>query len=146
MLIRVTSVLVLLVSLFAVGGCATQDLSADVDPSADLGDKKTFYVQRFGPDTRGVEQMIAAELGSRGKVATYGEAADAPEDVDAIVTYVDKWMWDITMYMLQLRVEIRDPETGYILASGQSHRTSLVRKDAEGMVAEVIGEIMREAR
>jgi hypothetical protein len=52
-------------------------------------------------------------------------------------------MWDITMYMLELNVEIRDPRTDYILATGKSSRTSLARKSPEEMVEEVIGEIFK---
>jgi len=126
-------------------GCASQNLSADADPSLNLEEMSSFYVQRLPADTRGVGKLIAAELLSLGKEASHGDTSTVDPDVDAIVTYVDKWMWDITMYMIELRVEIRDPDTQYILASGQSFRTSLVRKSPEEMVKEVIAEIMKEA-
>ena len=53
-------------------------------------------------------------------------------------------MWDITMYMLELNIEIRHPRTDYVLATGRSFRTSLARKSPEEMVEEVIGEIFGE--
>jgi len=128
-----------------LAGCSSQNLRADVDPSSNLAEMSSFYVQRLPADTRGVEKLIAAELLSLGKRASHGDTSTVDPEVDAIVTYIDKWMWDITMYMIELRVEIRDPDTRYILASGESYRTSLVRKNPEEMVKEVIAEIMNEA-
>jgi hypothetical protein len=55
-------------------------------------------------------------------------------------------MWDITMYMLQLSIQIRDGKDRTVLATGQSLRPSLVRKSPEGMVEEVLGEIFKGAK
>ncbi|MDH3337544.1 MAG: hypothetical protein OER22_14935 [Gammaproteobacteria bacterium] len=122
-------------------GCVNTELMADVDPSADLVGLDTFYVAKFGPDERGIEAMIAAELNAMGKTATSGADPKPPAPVDAVVTYEDKWMWDMTMYMIELSIDLRDPETNYKFATGRSYRTSLARKKPEAMVAEVLGEI-----
>ena len=71
-------------------------------------------------------------------------AADRTQDADILVTYVDRWHWDITMYMLDLRVEVRDPATDYILATSHSTRTSLSRTSPEKMVQEVVDELVRQ--
>jgi hypothetical protein len=122
-------------------GCVNTELTSDIDPSADLVGLDTFYVAKFGPDNRGIEAMIAAELNAMGKTATSGGDPKPPSPVDAVVTYEDKWMWDITMYMLELSIDLRDPETNYKFATGRSYRTSLARKSPEEMVAEVLGEM-----
>lgn len=122
-------------------GCVNTELTSDIDPSADLVGLDTFYVAKFGPDNRGIEAMIAAELNAMGKTATSGVDPKPPSPVDAVVTYEDKWMWDITMYMLELSIDLRDPETNYKFATGRSYRTSLARKSPEEMVAEVLGEM-----
>ena len=127
--------------LASIAGCSTTELAADIDPSADLTGLETFYVAKFNPDERGIEAMIAAQLNAMGKTATSGIRPEPPSPVDAVVTYQDKWMWDITMYMIELTVELRDPETNYKFASGRSYRTSLARRSPEEMVAEVLGEI-----
>ena len=49
-------------------------------------------------------------------------------------TYKDKWMWDITMYMIELTITFREPGTDYPLAEGNSYHTSLTRKSPEEMV------------
>jgi hypothetical protein len=66
--------------------------------------------------------------------------------VDAIVTYVDKWFWDITMYMLELTITLRDPKTDFPLATGNSYHTSMTRKSPEGMVDEVLTNIFFSAQ
>ena len=92
-------------------------------------------------DTRGVSQLIADKLNQMGFVATTSDKK--PAGVDAVVTYVDKWMWDITMYMLELTVVVRDPSNDFALASGNSFHTSLTRKSPTEMVDEVTGNIFK---
>ena len=130
--------------LFIAGGCST--LQATKAPGADLSRLKTFYVQRLAADERGIEQLIVKELTRRGYVSSFGIEATTTFPVDALVTYQDKWMWDITMYMLQLSIQIRDGKDRTVLATGQSFRPSLVRKSPEGMVNEVLGEIFKGAK
>lgn len=79
-------------------------------------------------------------------MSSFGIEATTTFPVDALVTYQDKWMWDITMYMLQLSIQIRDGKDRTVLATGQSFRPSLVRKSPEGMVNEVLGEIFKGAK
>ncbi len=123
------------------GGCST--LQATKAPGTDLSRLKTFHVQRLAADTRGIEQIIAQELTKRGFVASFGLEETPSTPVDAIVTYQDKWMWDITMYMIQLTVQVRDGKDRTVLATGQSYRPSLVRKSPEGMVEEVLAEVFK---
>ena len=125
-------------------GCASTSLTSDIDPSSDLTSLQSFYVVKYASDDRGVEQKIAAELNARGKNATSGIKPKPPSPVDAVVTYQDKWFWDITMYMLELSIDLRDPETNYKFATGRSHRTSLARKSPEVMIQEVLGEIFKD--
>ena len=56
----------------------------------------------------------------------------------AIVSYEDHWQWDMSMYLITLRIDFRDPETRELLASGQSFRTSLDRKPPVFIVDEII--------
>ncbi len=130
--------------LFLVEGCST--LQATKAPGADLSRLKTFYVQRLPADERGIEQLIAKELIKTGYVSSFGSQENPSSPVDAIMTYQDKWMWDITMYMLQLSIQVRDGKDRTVLATGQSYRPSLERKSPEGMVAEVLGEIFEGAK
>lgn len=129
-----------------LSGCATAQLHSDIAPGANLQGINKVYVVRLPKDERGVDKLIAERLTTMGKTATSGEKANAPADVDAIVTYQDKWMWDITMYMIELNVQVRNSKTDISLATGHSLRTSLVRKSPREMVAEVLNDLFKPTK
>lgn len=126
------------VTLLATG-CANR-ATATVSPSSDLSALKTMYVKHYPSDNSGVDMEIADRLRSRGVAVTTGPAQPAG-NFDAIVNYRDQWRWDITMYMLELTIDIRDPKTLALLATGNSHHTSLTRLSQTEMVNEVINNI-----
>jgi hypothetical protein len=136
--------LLVFVPLFALlTACVTQS-TATKAPQADLKTLKTFYVVKIPADGRGVNQVVADQLAAMGFQATTGEAENPAEPVDAIVTYQDKWMWDMTMYMIQLDIQLRAPDTRMVLASGSSLRTSLARKSPPEMAKEVLTKIFSQ--
>lgn len=138
---RLVSRLVLVLFVVSLSGCAINRATGSFDPGMNLSQADVFYVERFGPDNRGLEKIIADNLTVRGYKATYGEENMAPDEATVIVTYVDKWTWDITMYLLELTVTFRDPETGVAIGSGNSYHTSLTRQSPEEMIDEVLGNI-----
>ncbi|MBU1364418.1 MAG: hypothetical protein KKE51_11400 [Gammaproteobacteria bacterium] len=125
-------------------GCAVNRATANVDPSANLSSLKTMYVKRIADDDN-TYNLIADKLRSKGVTVSTGTEA-APSGVDAVVTYIDKWMWDMTMYMLELTVNIRDPKTDFPLATGNSFHTSLTRLSPTEMVNEVVDNIYKDAK
>jgi len=122
-------------------GCAVNRATGSVDPSANLAALKTMYVKRIAEDDN-TYALIADKLRTKGVTVTTGTEA-APGGVDAVVTYIDKWMWDITMYMLELTITIRDPKTDFPLATGNSFHTSLTRLSPTEMVNEVVDNIYK---
>lgn len=121
--------------IFMFAACASPTLEAKKMPGADLSPLKTVYVQKLAADERGIDQLIANQLTRMGFAVT-NSVIDPP--ADAIVTYQDRWMWDITMFMVQLSIQVRDGQTKMVLANGQSWRPSLERKSPEEMVEEVL--------
>lgn len=99
-----------------------------------------MYVKHFPSDNSGVNEEIADKLRSKGVTVTTGSEAP-PSNIDAVVTYIDKWMWDITLYMIELTITIRDPQTQSPLATGNSRHGSLTRKSQTDMVDEVVNSI-----
>ena len=75
--------------------------------------------------------------------ALASDSFDTRFEVDGVVTYQDRWMWDITMYMIRLNVQVRDGKSGAILANAEAMRPSLQRKSPEGMVEEVLGALFK---
>jgi hypothetical protein len=124
-------------------GCAVNRATASVDPSANLSAIKTMYVRKQAEDNTTTNVFIADRLRSKGVTVSTGAGA-APSGVDAVVDYVEKWMWDITMYMLELTVTIRDPKTEFPLASGNSYHTSLTRLSPQEMANEVVDNIYKD--
>lgn len=126
-------------------GCAVNRATGNVDPSTNLSTLKTMYVKKIPADDGGTNVLIADKLRSKGVSVTTGTEAP-PSNVDAVVTYIDKWMWDITMYMLELTITIRDPKTDFPLATGNSYHTSLTRLSPKEMVNEVVDNIYKGAK
>ena len=75
--------------------------------------------------------------------ADSGSESKIPNDIDAIVTYEDRWFWDLANYMIKLNIEIRNPKTNYPLAIGESVRTSMARKNPDEMAREVLESIFK---
>jgi hypothetical protein len=139
MLGKTASIFLLLAFLVSSTGCANR-ATASLSPGADLSKIKTFYLIP-GKEDKDNYLLIKANLEKRGYAVTTGPEISPPYKTDAVVTYVDKWMWDITMYMLELTITLRDPTNNYPIAVGNSMHTSLTRKAPEEMVDEVLTNI-----
>ncbi len=125
-------------------GCSVNRATGQVTPGVDLSQVDTYYVVRAETDKHDINEIIVQQLTDRGFSASTGSGTAMPESAGTRVTYIDRWMWDITMYLLELTISITDAQTDYTLASGNSYHTSLTRKSAEEMVEEVLGNIFGE--
>jgi hypothetical protein len=123
-------------------GCVNHS-TANVNPLVNLSSLKTMHVKHLPSDNTKVNEEIADKLRLKGVTVSTG--ATPPSNVDAIVTYIDRWRWDITMYMLELTVTIRDPKSDWPMAVGNSLHTSLTRKSQSEMIDEVINTIYNNA-
>ena len=133
------------ISLFLIGlaasGCINR-ATATLAPGAGFSHVNTFYVVHQPRDKEKLHQMISDNLSMKGYRSTAGpELPPESYKTDAIITYVDKWMWDITLYLLELTVTVREP-TGQPLAVGNSYHTSMTRLSPQEMIDEVLGNIL----
>jgi hypothetical protein len=122
-------------------GCAVNSATANLSPGTDLSSFKSIYVVKQPKDKAGLDSLIAQDLKKRGYAVTQGPELTTPYNADVAVTYVDRWMWDITLYLLDLTVNFRDAKSGFPVAVGNSHHTSLTRKSPPEMVSEVMTNI-----
>ena len=129
-------IVILLVIFTLLQGCAINRATANIDPTTNLSSLKVFHVKKNSEDTRDTNALIEDKLEKMGF-----QVSETGKGVDAVVTYVDKWFWDITFYMLELTITVRDPKTDFPFASGNSLHTSLSRKPPEAMVDEVLTNI-----
>lgn len=135
-------VMVGVVAALLLVGCA--NMKSSKAPGTDVAKLKSFYVQKLPADQRNVDKLISDRLNAMGYHSTFGPEGSAAGNVDATVSYQDRWMWDMTMYMLQLDIQVRDPQSQMILASATSYRPSLQRVSPDKMVEEVLNEIFKK--
>ncbi|MGH0029111.1 MAG: hypothetical protein ACQGVC_04940 [Myxococcota bacterium] len=91
---------------------------------------------------RGELHAREAILRARQALGFQADAGPAPaDDYDGVITYVDRYVWDVTMFCQQLTLYVRDPETGYITATGWSWRPSVVRKTPQGHARLILAEL-----
>jgi hypothetical protein len=140
MMKRLLSWVFVCATLAATTGCAVNRATANVMPDADLSKVKSVYVVKVPEDERGIDELIKKNLAKRGYQVQGGPEQKPPYTTDAVVTYVDKWMWDITMYMIELTITVRN-QANFPIATGNSLHTSLTRKSPEEMVDEVLTNI-----
>lgn len=140
MMKRILAWLFMCAALAGTTGCAVNRASASLMPDADLSKVKTIYVVKEPKDERGVDEIIKTNLAKRGYQVDSGPEQAPPYKADAVVTYIDKWMWDITMYMIELTITVRN-SANFPMATGNSLHTSLTRKSPAEMVDEVLTNI-----
>ena len=104
-----------------------------------------MHLKKQVDDNTDTNVFIAERFRSKGVTVTIGDNTP-PSGVDAEITYVEKWMWDITMYMLELTVTLRDPKTDFPMASGNSFHTSLSRLSPKEMSIEVVDNIYKNGK
>lgn len=121
---RYSIAIVALSALALLTGCASGQTSGQAllmeNPNS-----STFFVERQPKDSRNLAVNITENLKQRGLEASTGEPGTMPEGTLYLVRYIDHWAWDMRMYLADLRIEVRDPTTGAIVAYGQSVQNSL---------------------
>jgi hypothetical protein len=142
MLTRLVATASLCAALGAMTGCATNRATATLMADADLSKVKTIYVVHADTDTHAVDKDIKAAFEKRGYAVTAGPALKPPYPQDAVVTYIDKWFWDITRYEIELTVTMRSPVNDFPMATANSMHTSLTRKSPAEMADEVAANLI----
>ena len=68
-------------------------------------------------------------------------------DVDAIISYVDVWRWDLVMYLKSFTVRLYDAESGDLLVTGQWSDSQLhAFRDAKLAMQSVVSEMFAKLR
>lgn len=82
-----------------------------------------------GSATKDLEKYEAPAIGNTylhiknffeksGYTVVSGTLEKMPEDIDAVIDYVDFWEWDIKYYLKLLKITFKDPKTGIVFAEG----------------------------
>ena len=132
----------------ALSGCATHQnvLLAKAKPSG-----KIVTVARV-PDEGNSPEMNAnleAALQQQGLQvrAPLPTGTRTTSEVDATVSYVDVWRWDIAMYLKSISLRIFDAKTGDLLVSGEWNDSALHGfRDVKAVVNELVTEMVSKVR
>src|SRR5512138_2212199 len=125
-------------------GCAVNRATATADPSLRWDGIKALHVKQLDGEDGSVRKLIVEKFRASGFAVTTDP--DPMGKPDAVVTYRDRWMWDITMYLLELTITLNDPRTDVAVAQGNSFHTSLTRKSPKEMVDEVVDNILKQRK
>lgn len=135
-------VIIAAVLIVSVSACAINREHARFDTSKEIQASDVFFVERTADEKRKLDQLIADNLAARGKTASAGTSDDMPHGTTVLVTYDDRWYWDITMYLIEMTITLRDPSTREAFAIGTSHHTSMTRLNPVEMVDEIISNLI----
>lgn len=129
--------IILIFLSFIISACST---AFKVDPvSAQLREPGlVYFVENHGQDKRRLDQIIVSELKNHGILASCGYNSDRPAKFDVLVVYEDRWQWDISNYLINMRIDLRSPTTNVLLGTGNSYQTSLARKPEEEVIKDII--------
>ena len=89
-----------------------------------------YFVVRHEKDERDLASIVVEALRERGIEARAGSLAEATPDVDFILTYSDRWSWDMRMFLALFRLEVRSPHFRelHFVESAQSSLAALGKK------------------
>lgn len=126
--------LIVCASLIAVG--CTTNVSRFQMPDTDLSDIVTLHIDPVDDERNAAElrSLISEDLEGRGYHVATRDSSVVLGNGDFIFDIAADWHWDITWYLLELRVAIYEPENNILVAQAQSQQTSLARKSIEAVV------------
>jgi hypothetical protein len=120
-----------------IASCSSA-LKIDPVSSEYRSSKLIYFVEHHGQDKRHLDQTIASELQKIGLNASSGYKSDRPAKFDILVVYEDRWQWDMTNYLIHMRIDLRSPTTNVLLGTGSSYQTSLARKPEDEVIKNII--------
>ena len=131
--------------LLLLTACAS-NVSRFQMPGTDLAAIDTLYMAGPGEEARDQElhRLLKGALEERGYTVVIDSQAMEFNVNDAIFEFSPDWHWDITWYLLELRVAIYEPLDKTLIAQAQSMQSTLVRKDAPIVVARAIASLFND--
>lgn len=132
---------ILVALVFSLIAACSAAVTGYVVPGATLQPEGAYYIVFNETDERGLHELLRQEFAAYRPDVSSGFADRMPADIEYRVEYDAQWQWDITWYLLVLTVRIYEPDTGLMVASASSTRTSGARIAPDKMVAEALAEL-----
>ena len=118
-----------------LASCSTR---VQVAPGAQLGQLHHIFVEHLLSDGHNVDELIARELRRLGYDASAGPLTMMPEGTEAIIAYQPVWTFDLTTYLIELDLAVREAKSGKEIGVARVFRPSVTSNDTGTMVARVV--------
>ncbi|HEY1120588.1 MAG TPA: hypothetical protein VGE67_03275 [Haloferula sp.] len=110
-------------AVFLAASCS-ETRSASVSQPAVIKGARSAYVVKHQDSNREIETYLKNALNKKGVRAQAGPMSAKPANTDLQVTFVDRWHWDMTMYLRTLDVSVVD-KSGREVATGTYRNSAL---------------------
>jgi len=124
--------------LFILTSCSSALKVHPVSSEYRIKSLKYFVQNNYEVDQHGLGMIIAGELRNKGYDVSNGFKKQKPSDTNILIVYDDQWQWDITDYLLHMRIDLRDPQTNILLDTGSSYQSSAARLDKRLIIRNII--------
>ncbi|MEX2961555.1 hypothetical protein [Microbulbifer sp. TYP-18] len=121
-------------------GCSS-NVGSYIVPGASIDSSLVYKIVPDQFDQRGLGQIIQRQLQEQGFNILL-DTLGAIDNYDIKIVYGGQWQQDITWYLLNVDIRFYEKESGLLLASAYSYRTSLVRKKPEEIINEAISKLL----
>jgi hypothetical protein len=145
---RIAGFSALCLAVVFASGCSTSQhvRSTRMSPHARIETVAQAPQDGNSPEMNGYLVDALRDEGLSVRAPLHSGTRTAP-DVDAIVSYVDVWRWDVKMYMKSLSVQIYDARTGDLLVTGEwSDSTMHGFRNPKDAMRGVVAEMMTKLR
>jgi len=139
---RITGPVLLAVLTFCFSGCSSV-VESRYYKNVRLDSLKKAYVVHDPGSTLGCANAAEEGLTARRVTVTSGNIQDKPKDADFYVEVVDRWRWDVAMFLASLEIRFRENATGNMIATGSFRQSTFFHTfpDARKKTFEVIDAI-----
>ena len=121
-----------------LAGCSTK---VQVAPGSHPERLHHIFVEHLLSDGHNIDELIARELRRLGYDASAGALTMMPDGTEAILAYQPEWTSDLTTYMIELDVAVREAKTGREIAVSRVFRPSVTSNDPTTMIQRAIDKI-----
>jgi len=121
--------LFIVAACFSAAGCST-NVSRFQMPGSDLNAIETLHINPIDEERAAAElrALVDVNLKQRGYQVESRTDSTVFGDGDFILDIAADWHWDLSWYLLELRVAIYEAASNTLVAQAQSQQTSLARK------------------
>jgi hypothetical protein len=115
---RIMKPVLLVLLAVCYSGCSSVVESKHYSKHVQLESMKRAYVVHDPGSTYGCANAAEEALTARGLTVSSGFVQDKPADADFYVEVIDRWQWDLAMFLASLEIRFVDNATGDLIATG----------------------------